>query len=88
MSFKLALIQQHASNNIEKNIERAVDSTQIAAKNGAQLIAFAELAFTRFYPQLQASGDVKQLAEKIPGPTTQIFSNLAKELGVVIVLTC
>ncbi len=83
---KLALIQQHASLDMDENIKRAVASTKNAAYEGAQLIAFAELAFTRFFPQTPASGDVVQLAETIPGKTTDIFSQLAREFGVVIVL--
>jgi len=83
---KLALIQQHASLDIDENINRAMASTKKAAKEGAQLIAFAELAFTRFYPQTPASGDVTKLAETIPGRTTDIFSQLAKEFSIVIVL--
>jgi N-carbamoylputrescine amidase len=56
-----------------------------AAADGAGLVLFAELAFTRFLPQYPAAGDVRELAEPIPGPTTDRLSALARELGVVIV---
>jgi predicted amidohydrolase len=83
---RLALIQQHATSNKSENIKRGIKSFIKAAENGAQLIAFAELAFDPFYPQYHAKGDVKRFAETVPGPTTEIFSGLAKEYGVVTVL--
>lgn len=83
---RLALIQQHATPDQDANIRRAVAASREAAGRGARLIAFAELAFTPFYPQYPASGDVRDLAEPVPGPTTEVFSALARELGVVFVL--
>jgi predicted amidohydrolase len=82
---RIALIQQHATDDRDDNLGRAVASTRQAARGGAELVAFAELAFTRFYPQHPASGDVRSLAEPVPGPTTDIFARLARELGIVIV---
>jgi N-carbamoylputrescine amidase len=83
---RIALIQQHAADDRDANLARAVDATRQAAADGAQLVAFAELAFTRFYPQYPARGDVRGLAEPVPGPTTETFAALARELGLVIVL--
>jgi beta-ureidopropionase len=82
---RIALIQQHATDDRDDNLGRAVASTRQAARGGAELVAFAELAFTRFYPQHPASGDVRSLAEPVPGPTTDVFAGLARELGIVIV---
>jgi predicted amidohydrolase len=50
------------------------------------LIAFAELGFELFYPQHPATEETLRLAEPIPGPTTERFASLARELGVVLVL--
>jgi len=83
---RIALIQQHASGDTGANITRAVDATRRAAADGATLVAFAELAFTRFHPQYPAQGDVVLLAEPVPGPTTGTFAALARELGIVVVL--
>lgn len=83
---KIALIQQHASPFKADNIERGVQSFIEAATAGAKLICFAELAFDPFYPQYHAKADPKNLAETIPGPTTEIFSGLAQQYGVVTVL--
>ena len=83
---KVALIQQHATSDLQDNLRRGVASARKAAASGGDLIAFAELAFSPFYPQHPASGDVRSLAEPVPGPTTDVFAALARELGVVIVL--
>ncbi len=83
---KIALIQQHASDNVEENIQRGIDHFEEAAGHGADLIAFAELAFLPFLPQYPGSGDSVEHAEPIPGDLTDQFSSLAKEHGVVTVL--
>jgi beta-ureidopropionase len=86
MPVKIALIQQKAGPRIPDNIERAVRSFTSAAESGARLIAFAELAFTPFYPRTPADGSSSSLAETIPGPTTEIFRKLAARYRVVTVL--
>jgi len=83
---KIALVQQHATKDNENNLQRGINAFKEAVKNGAQLIAFAELAFTYFYPQDHAQGPVSDLAEPIPGPVTQKFSELSKKYNVVTVL--
>lgn len=83
---KIALIQQSCSEDINQNRQRGIVAVKKAAQQGAKIVCFAELAFTLFYPQMPAEGDIKKIAEPIPGPTTEIFSKLAKDLGVVIVL--
>ncbi len=83
---KLALVQQRATKDITANINKAVYSIKEAAKNGVNIICFAELAFTPFYPQNPSIRNNLAFAETIPGKTTDIFTNLAKELGVVIIL--
>ncbi len=83
---KIALIQQHATEDKAENKERAIKAFEEAAKNGAQLICFAELAFEPFYPQYPATGDVTGLAETIPGPVTETFVELSKKYGIVTVL--
>ncbi len=83
---KIALVQQQASKNKDDNIARAKKAFRDAVKQGAHLIVFAELAFTYFYPQRKAKGDIARLAETIPGTTVDIFAALAKESGVVVIL--
>ena len=47
---------------------------------------FLELAFERFYPQRPAAPAPWRLGEPVPGPTTDLFSRKARELGVVVVI--
>ena len=83
---KIALIQQHATKDYEENIRRGIDSFHQAASSGAKLVAFAELAFSTFLPQIPSNQEYLAMAEPIPGPTTEQFSKLAKKYGVVVVL--
>jgi len=81
---KIALIQQAASPDQEANVEKGLENLERAAAQGAQVICFAELAFTPFYPQDEAQGDVSRLAEPIPGPTTEAFAAAAIRHNVVV----
>ena len=83
---RIALVQQHATGDPSENRDRGRAAFLEAAKSGAGLVAFAELAFTRFYPQIPASSGSLSLAETIPGPTTDLFCGLARETGTVAVL--
>lgn len=83
---KIALIQQKASLDKEANIQKGLSNAKTAAESGANIICFAELAFNPFYPQKPSAGNNLKLAEEIPGSTTEQFSKLAKEYGVVIIL--
>lgn len=83
---KIALVQQHAGPDRRENRVRGLAAVREAARNGAQVVCFAELAFDLFYPQIPATPESLAKAEPVPGPTTDAFSALAAELGVVIVL--
>lgn len=83
---RVALVQQHASLDRQENLARGLRAAREAAAAGAEVIAFAELAFERFWPQERATPARLAQAEPIPGPTTELFSALARELGVVFVL--
>ena len=83
---RIALIQYQPTENTQATLKRGLEALEEAAQNGADLVAFPELAFTPFYPQYRAEKDFLDLAEPIPGPTTQAFSEAAKRLGVVVVL--
>lgn len=83
---KIALIQQQATLDREENIHRGATAFRKAAETGAELVAFAELGFLPFLPQRKATPETIQRAEPIPGPTTEIFTDLCREYGVVAVL--
>jgi beta-ureidopropionase len=83
---RIALVQQRATEDRQKNRDRGLEAIEKAAEQGAQIVCFAELAFEPFYPQERATGDTLDLAEPIPGPTTDVFAKRASDLGVVVVL--
>ena len=83
---RIALVQQHATADKEENVRRALAAVDEAARQGAALVAFAELAFERFHPQHPAGADPLQLAEPVPGPTTARFAERAQRHGIVLVL--
>lgn len=84
---KIALVQQTASPSKQENLQKGLENFEAAARAGANLVCFAELAFEPFYPQKRAQGEERlELAETIPGPITDAFAKKAAELGVVAVL--
>ena len=83
---KIALIQQHATKDRNSNVARGLAALETAARSGAQLACFAELAFEWFYPQLPADASFLELAEPIDGPTVTAFQRQAKQLGIVTVI--
>ena len=83
---KIALIQQHATADKAVNVARGLQAIDEAARRGAGLAVFAELAFERFYPQHPADADPHRLAETVPGPMTDAFAERARRHGMVIVL--
>lgn len=83
---KIALVQQHAGADKQENVQRGLSALEQAARAGASVVAFAELAFERFHPQRPAASEPWTLAETVPGPMTDLFSRKARELGIVVVL--
>lgn len=83
---RIALVQQEASVDKSQNVARGLAALEDAAREGAELVCYAELAFERFHPQKPAGPEFAALAEPVPGPTTEAFAARARELGVVVVL--
>ncbi len=83
---KIALVQQQPTADLTHSVHRGLEALEEAAHAGANLVVYPELAFTPFYPQHRAGSDPHALAEPIPGPTTDIFCEAARRLGVVVVL--
>ncbi len=79
-----ALIQHSNSANPEHNLEKSIEGIREAALKGAKLIVLEELHRSLYFCQVE---DVEQfdLAEPIPGPSTQVLGSLAKALNIVIV---
>jgi len=80
----LALLQQEASNDTEDNLQRTVAATKEAAKKGAQVVCTQELFTTEYFCQSEDHNNFK-LAEPIPGPTTKVFQEIAREEDIVVI---
>ncbi len=83
---KIALIQQSNTTDIQKNISKLKQNIETCAKQGAELIVLQELHNGLYFCQVEDPANF-DLAETIPGPSTNEFGTLAKQLGVVIVLS-
>ncbi|MEI2719068.1 MAG: carbon-nitrogen hydrolase [Gemmatimonadales bacterium] len=81
---RVGLVQQRVGATPAGNLDRAIEGIRQAAAKGAQIICLQEL-FGWYYFCQREDHDFFQLAEAIPGPSTDRLSAVAKELGVVIV---
>ena len=84
MKLKVGIIQQHNTADIDQNKKRLADKCRQLAGKGARLIVLQELHNSLYFCQTE-NVDLFDLAETIPGPSTEFFGQLARELGVVIV---
>jgi N-carbamoylputrescine amidase len=83
---KVGIIQQANSADITDNIHKLKEKIRQLANDGSELIVMQELHNGLYFCQTEDT-DVFDQAETIPGHSTDTFGELAKELGVVIVLS-
>lgn len=83
---KVGIIQESHTANIDANIAKLTSKIEALAKKGAQLIVLSELHNSLYFCQVE-DVDNFDLAESIPGKSTDHFSAVAKRLGVVIVIS-
>ncbi len=83
---KVGLIQQANTNDIKANMQKLERNIRAVAKDGAELIVLQELHNGLYFCQTE-DVNVFEQAEAIPGKSTEFYGALAKELGVVIVLS-
>ena len=81
---KIGFLQQHNTADTSDNIRRLTDGIADLARRGAQLIVLQELHNSLYFCQTETVGNF-DLAEPIPGPSTERFGELARRHGVVIV---
>src|SRR5690554_1909246 len=81
---RTALIQQGNGADLEANTAKLEANIRKAAAEGAQLVVLQELHNSLYFCQTEDTG-VFDLAEPIPGPSTERFGALAGELGIVLV---
>lgn len=83
---KVGLIQQHNTKDVIDNRQRLSEKIRTCVRGGAQLIVLQELHNGLYFCQTEEV-QVFDQAETIPGPSTDFYGALAKELGVVLVLS-
>src|SRR5689334_2260113 len=83
-AFSVGIIQMSCSPDVQANTDKAIAKIREAAKRGAQVICTQELFRSQYFCQLESPA-IFDLAEAIPGATTETFCRLAKELNVAIV---
>ena len=83
---KIGIIQQSNTANRAATVSKLEQNIRVCAAKGAELIIMQELHNGLYFCQTEDTA-VFELAETIPGPSTESFGSLAKELGVVLVLS-
>ncbi len=81
---RAGLIQMACVDDKDTNIRKSVEQIKKCAAEGAQVVVLQELHSSLYFCQTENTG-MFDLAEPIPGPSTEIFSAVAKEAGVVLV---
>ena len=84
MEIRIGILQQHNVADSEENIRRIAEGIKNLAHRGAQLIVLQELHNSLYFCQVEDVNNF-DMAEPIPGPSTRLYGELAKQYGVVIV---
>jgi N-carbamoylputrescine amidase len=82
--FKIGLVQMTCSTDAEANLAKAISRIREAAGRGAEIVCLQELFRSQYFCR-EENADLFNLAETIPGPSTEALSSVAKELQVSIV---
>ncbi|NQV71893.1 carbon-nitrogen hydrolase [bacterium] len=82
----IAAVQFSCTADPAENLATAIKLTRDAAAKGAKIVCLPELFLTRYFCQTEDPANY-ELAEPIPGPTSEVFESLSAELGVSIVLS-
>jgi N-carbamoylputrescine amidase len=84
--FMVGLVQMKCTTNKEENLARATEKVREAAKRGAQIISLHELFAGEYFCRTEDAA-LFDLAEPVPGPTTERLAKVAKELKVAFVVS-
>ena len=82
--FSIGLIQMACSTEQAENLEKAIVRVREAAKRGAKVICLPELFRSQYFCR-EENADLFELAEPIPGPSTEAIGKVAGELGVTVI---
>lgn len=81
----LALVQMTCTSDPAQNLERSIQQIRDVASNGAQVVCLQEVFNTQYPCQSEDHANF-ELAETIPGPSTEAIAKICKELQVVVVV--
>ena len=81
---KIGLVQMAMGDDPSANLAKAIDCVREAAERGAKLVVLPELFRSRYFCQTE-DAKLFQLAEAVPGPSSEALGALAKELGLTLV---
>ncbi len=81
---RIGLIQNRVSGDAEKNLRRACEEIKLAASEGARIVCLQELYRTPYFCRTESSKNF-DLAETIPGASTEAFSKIAKATKTVVI---
>src|SRR5512143_1733774 len=83
--FRVGLVQMAMSSDPRENLERAATRVAEAASRGAEVVCLPELFRTPYFCQREDAALV-DLAESVPGPSTERLAAVAREKGVALVV--
>src|SRR5262245_4166303 len=83
-SFKIALVQMRCAAERDTNLHKAEKQIRVAAAGGAQIVCLPELFLGPYFCQKQDAA-VFDLAEPIPGPSSEHLARVARETKTVVV---
>jgi N-carbamoylputrescine amidase len=82
--FKIGLVQMSCSTDSEVNLQKAISGIRSAASQGAEIVCLQELFRSQYFCR-EENAELFDLAESIPGPSTEALGAVAKELQVSVV---
>ena len=82
--FRVGLVQMSCQAEPEQNLAKAQQKIRSAAASGAQIVCLPELFRSQYFCR-EENADLFNLAEPVPGPSTETLGRLARELQVVII---
>lgn len=83
-TLKIGLVQQSVALPVETNMQKIASNIEACAKQGAQLVVLQELHNTPYFCQTEDTQNF-DYAETIPGRSTEYYSRVAQQLGIVLV---
>jgi N-carbamoylputrescine amidase len=84
--FTIGLVQMRCTADASDNLSRAIEQIREAAKRGAQIISLHELFRSEYFCRTE-DPELFNLAEAVPGPTTETLARIAKESNVALVVS-